>query len=240
MYGAAFLFRFEIAIIKHKGMKNLIILLLFISGVFTLNAQDNILIDPVTSHVFDSQRYSEIRGTPFLMDKWTRGSVTIHRGVYKNQQLKLDVYNNTLLFEKDEGSYEFYEPVLGFALMPNPSDSSSYMYFIKGISSNGLKPEQYVQVLAKGRLNFYRSDIKLLSDMNEINKGVVQIFNNSTRYYFQDSTQTQIMKLSQKDILGLMNDKKAIVEEYMNRNKLNLKKEKDVAELVKYYNSLLN
>ncbi len=74
--------------------------------------------------------------------------------------------------------------------------------------------------------------------MNEINKGLVKIFNNSTRYYFQDSTQTILLKLSQKDILGLMNDKKAIVEEYTNRNKLNLKKEKDVAELVRYYNSL--
>jgi len=221
-------------------MKILIILLLFISNVIALNAQDNVLIDPVTSRTFDSQRYSEIRGTPFLMDKWIQGSVTIHRGVYKNQQLKLDVYNNTLLFEKDGGSYEFYEPVLSFVLMPNPSDSSSYMYFINGVSSGGLKPQQFVQVLAKGRLNFYRSDIKLLSDMNEINKGVVKIFNNSTRYYFKDSTQTQVMKLSQKDILGLMNDKIAIVEEYMNRNKLNLKKEKDVAELVKFYNSQIN
>jgi len=218
-------------------MKNLIILLLFISNAFVLNAQDNILIDPMTSRVFDSQRYSEIRGTPFLFDKWTNGSVTIHRGVYKNQQLKLDVYNNVLLFEKDGGSYEFYEPVLGFTLTPNPSDSSSYIYFVNGLKSNALKPEQFVQVLAKGRLNFYRSDIKLLSDMNEINKGVVKIFNNSTRYYFKDSTQIQLIKLSQKDILGLMNDKKAIVEEHMNRNKLNLKKEKDVAELVKFYNS---
>jgi len=218
-------------------MKNLIILLLFISNAFVLNAQDNILIDPMTSRVFDSQRYSEIRGTPFLFDKWTNGSVTIHRGVYKNQQLKLDVYNNVLLFEKDGGSYEFYEPVLGFTLTPNPSDSSSYIYFVNGLKSNALKPEQFVQVLAKGRLNFYRSDIKLLSDMNEINKGVVKIFNNSTRYYFKDSTQIQLIKLSQKDILGLMNDKKAIVEEYMSRNKLNLKKEKDVVELVKFYNS---
>jgi len=221
-------------------MKNLIILLLFISNVIALNAQDNILIDPVTSRTFDSQKYSEIRGTPFLYEKWINGSVTIHRGVYKNQQLKLDVYTNTLLFEKDGGAYEFYEPVLGFTLTPNPSDSSSYMYFINGVSSNALKPEQFVQVLAKGRLNFYRSDIKLVSDMNEINRGVVKIFNNSTRYYFKDSTQAQLMKLSQKDILGLMNDKKAIIEEYMNRNKLNLKKEKDVAELVKFYNSQSN
>lgn len=217
-------------------MKYLIILLLFLSNVIALNAQDNILIDPVTSRTFDSQKYSEIRGTPFLYEKWINGSATIHRGVYKNQQLKLDVYNNTLLFEKDGGSYEFYEPVLGFTLTPNPSDSSSYMYFVNGLKSNALKPEQFVQVLAKGRLNFYRSDIKLVSDMNEINKGVVKIFNNSTRYYFKDSTQTQLMKLSQKDILGLMSDKKALVEEYMSRNKLNLKKEKDVAELVKFYN----
>lgn len=219
-------------------MKRFALVVSICVGAITMNAQDAILIDPVTSHTFDSQKYVEINGTPFLVDQWITGSVKVPRGIYKDQRLKFDVYNNTLLFQKDDKPYEFYEPVQEFILMPRPADSSSYMRFVNGISASGLKPEQYVQVLASGKLSFYRSDIKLVSDMNEINKGIVKTFNNSTRYYFKNEAQTQIMKLSQKEILALMEDKKTQIDEYVSKNKPSFKKEKEVAELVKYYNSL--
>ena len=62
------------------------------------------LQDPVSSKNFNSEKYSGIRGTPFLMDKWIKGTVTTPVGVYQNLELKLNVYDNIILYNKQ------YEP----------------------------------------------------------------------------------------------------------------------------------
>lgn len=220
-------------------MKKLTVLAaLCLTGLFTV-AQDMILTDPVTSRTFDTQKYSGIKGSPFLNEDFMLADVVIGKGTYKNQRIKLDLVNNTVLFVKNDEEFEFTEPVLKFTLMPRPSDTSSYQHFIKGINAGGLKPDQFVQVLADGPVALYRSDIKLVSETNEVNAGVIKVFNNSTRYYIKDKEgKVQIVKLNEKDLLSFLQDKKQAIEEYLSKNRLNLKKEKDAGALIRYYNSL--
>lgn len=220
-------------------MKQLSLIAAFCFTALILDAQDMILTDPVTSRTFDTQKYSGIKGSPFLNEEFVLADVVIGRGIYKNQKIKLDLVNNTVLFSKNDEEFEFTEPVLKFTLMPRPSDTSSYQHFIKGINAGGLKPDQFVQVLAEGPVALYRSDIKLVSETNEVNAGVIKVFNNSTRYFIRDKEgRVQVIKLNEKDILNFLQDKKQAMDEYISKNRPNLKREKDAAALVKYYNSL--
>jgi hypothetical protein len=188
--------------------------------------------------VFDIGKYAEVNGTPFFKDEWMTGSIVVGKGRYNQLQLKIDLFKNQLLFNKNDMPYEFVEDLKGAVLMPRPEDSSSYLYFMKGITAQALNPEQFVQVLAFGKASFYRSDIKLIAEMNEVNKGLVKYFNNSTRYYIQSGKQVLLIKPGRKEVLEAIGDKTAILEAFCNEQKLSLKKEKEIVQLLEYYNKL--
>lgn len=221
-------------------MKKTIILtaVMLLFAFLTIQAQDMILNDPVTARTFNSGKYSEVKGTPYFIDKWMEGSVTIDRGTYKSLLIKYDVHEQELYFLKNEMSYVFTEPVISFTLKPNPADSTSFMRFIKGLSGNGLKENQYVQVLATGKIDLYRSDIKKMSELNEINRGVVLNFTTSTRYYVKKDNTITLIKLNKQELIDLVKDKEAVMQEYINANKISFKKEADMIRLIRHYNTL--
>ncbi len=214
-------------------MKKLILVSVFAFATCMAFSQDMVLHDPVTGKSFSSEKYSEIRGTPFLYDKWIPGTATSARGIYKDLQLKLDSYNNILYFYKDETPYEFQEPIKSFMLI-NPDT----LRFKKGISGSGLKADQWVQVFTEGKIGFYRSDIKLVSEMSEINVGMVKTFTNSSRYYISKDGKTELVKLSKGDIFEHIKDKEDQVKAYIDANNIGTKKEGDFAKILRYYNSL--
>jgi hypothetical protein len=198
----------------------------------------NVLQDPVTGKVFNSERYSAVNGSPFLIDEWISGSVITPRGVYKNLELKLDAYGNTLFFKNDGKPFEFQDKVIGFTLMKRPGDSSTYLNFKNGLSGNGVRTDQYLQVLAEGKLSLYRSDIKLLTEVNQVNQGVIKTFTTSTRYYLMKDNVLQLIRMNKKDIYDLVQDKESQIETFVSQNKLSTKKETDLVKIVQYYNSL--
>ena len=218
-------------------MRILIMLLLGIVGCISSNAQ-NILHDPVTGRIFSSEKYSGYKGSAFLFDEWIKGSAKTMRGTYRDLELKFDAYSNTLFFRKDDEPYEFQDKIVGFTLMRRAGDSSSYVTYRNGLTGNGIKANQFVQVLTEGKVSLYRSDLKLLSDVNQINEGVIKTFTTSTRYFLLKDDLLHPVKLGKKDLYEFMKDKESQLESYSVENKLSPKKEADLVRLVAYYNQL--
>jgi hypothetical protein len=202
-------------------------------------AQTMVLVDPVSSRVFSTEKYSGYNGSPFLLnDNWTPGSATVPKGTYKDLELRLDVYNSVLYFKRNEEPYEFQDEVMSFVLMPNVSDTTTWMRFKKGFADGGLKPQQYVQVLVEGKVSLYKSELKLLSEVNQVNQGVVKTFSTTVRYFILKNGAMQLIKLNKSDILELLKDQEAKVKQFIDELKISFKKDKDVARLLAYYNSL--
>ncbi|HYC28043.1 MAG TPA: hypothetical protein VEB42_04490 [Chitinophagaceae bacterium] len=201
-------------------------------------SQGMTLHDPVSGRTFNSTKYSDISGSPFLRDKWTRGAVITSKGTYHNLELKLDAYSNTLYFNKDDSPYEFQDNIISFVLMPDPKDSLTYLYYRKGLSGSGIRGDQYVQVLAQGKADLYKLDTKLLSEINQINQGVVKSFTNASRYYIMQNDNLEMIRPNKSDILNALSDKKNEVQAFIDANNLSFKKDADLAKLFKYYNSL--
>lgn len=218
-------------------MKN-ILLLGGLLAASTLQSQIMILHDPISATIFSTEKYSGVKGSAFLYDKWIAGSATTLKGRYINLELKLDAYSNTLYFNKDGEPYEFQENELSFILMPTVTDSSSYQYYKKGISGSGLKADQFVQILFEDRLSLYKSDIKLLSEVNEINAGLVKVFNTASRYFLMKDNTLQLIKLNKKEVFEIIKDKEDKIQSYIKDNNLSVKKETDLISLLKYYSSL--
>ena len=212
-----------------------LIILAFGSPALT---QPLIFQDPVTARTFQSEKYSGIRGTPFLEEDWMAGWVQVPQGVYKNLRLKIDLYSNTLYFNKNDELWEFQDPVKSFVLFPDASDSTKFREYKKGVNGGGLREDQFVQVLGEGKVSLYRSDIKLLSEMSEINAGMVKTFTNSTRYFIKKDNNMQLIKLNKKELLAVLKDKEEQILAFVKENDLSFTKDEDAKLIIRYYNML--
>ena len=220
-------------------MKYIILPLLLCLSLCKLNAQILQLQDPVSSKNFNPEKYSGIRGTPFYQDKWIHGNVTTNLGVYNDLELKINLYDNAVFFNKDGEPFELLDKILSVELFPKWPDNTNQLVFTKGMNQAGLKPEQYIQVLVgAGTIQFYRSDIKQVSEMSEINVGMVKTFSNTSRYYLKKGEQFKFIRLNKEDILPFFADKEGDMNSIITEKKLNLKKEADIVQAIQAYNSL--
>lgn len=217
-----------------------VLTLSFLLIVFYYSKSQSTFQDPVTGKVFNPEKYSGIRGTPLLFDKWINGTVITVAGKYDNLLLKFDIYSNTLLLNKDEESFEFSDKILQFVLKPKEIDSSTYLYFKNGLSGSNIKPYQYVQVITEGKINLYKLNNKIVSEMSEINAGMIKTFTNSANYYILVNKELKFFKLNKNDVLELIKDKNDKVELYIKEQNRNLKKENDLIDVIRYYNSINN
>lgn len=203
----------------------------------TSQAQLLQLQDPVSSKNFNPDKYAGIRGTPLFQDKWIHGSVVTTKGVYPDLELKIDLYDNILFFNKDDASFELLDQIVSVKLFPKWPDTLQQFIFVKGMSQNGLRPEQYVQALVgTGAIQLYRSDIKQVTEMSEINAGMIKTFANTSRYYIKKGDQFKLVKLNKEEVMPFLMDKEAELNSVIEAKRLNLKKESDIIQLIQAYN----
>lgn len=220
-------------------MKNIFICITLCFSLLNANAQLLQLQDPVSSKNYNPDKYTGIRGTPFLQDKWIHGTVTTNLGVYTDLELKIDLYENAVFFNKQDEPFELIDKILEVTLFPKWPDTVNKMVFVKGMSQGGIRADQYVQVLVgTGNVQLYRSDIKQVSEMSEINAGMVKTFANNSRYYLKKGDQFKFIKLSKEEVMPFFNDKDAAINGVITEKRLNLKKESDLILAVQAYNSL--
>jgi len=220
-------------------MKNIFICIALCFSLLNANAQLLQLQDPVSSKNYNPDKYTGIRGTPFLQDKWIHGTVTTNLGVYTDLELKIDLYENAVFFNKQDEPFELIDKILEVTLFPKWPDTVNKMVFVKGMSQGGIRADQYVQVLVgTGNVQLYRSDIKQVSEMSEINAGMVKTFANNSRYYLKKGDQFKFIKLSKEEVMPFFNDKDAAINGVITEKRLNLKKESDLILAVQAYNSL--
>ena len=215
-----------------------LVTLVFVSssgfGQYTFN-------DPVSAKNFNTQKYSGMRGTPFLVDNWIKGvAFTSGKIAYKDIELKLDAYENVLFFSVGGEPYEFRDKIESFVLMPDPADSSTFQYFQNGFSGSGVNPKQYAQILTLGKLKLVKRESKTVTEMSEINAGIIKSFITTTRYFVGRNEILENIKFNKKDLFQLMRDKESAVNKFIEENNLSFKKEEDVVKIVRFYNKLNN
>lgn len=219
-----------------KSTTYLIVFFLLFSGLtYAQNVYQ--LQDPVSAKNFNPEKYSGIRGTPFLVDKWIKGSVSISRGVYQNLELKYNVYDNALFFNKNDESFEFQEEVISFTLMPK-EDPATHMVYKRGISGADLRGNEFVQVLLEAETGLYKLDVKQLTEMSEINAGIVKTFANTAKYYIGKNGKLKFLKLNKQEVLAALSNQQEKIQAYINEKKYSFRKDAELVDVLKYYNSL--
>lgn len=220
-------------------MKKIIAALAFISTAHVSIAQETApMHDPISNRYIKVEKYSGIKGSPFVYDNEMKGVVTTNKGSYELENMKFNCYDNILQYTINEEPFEITDQIMFFEFYAKPTDASPTIRFEKGFSGSGIKPDQFARLFTQGKVKFIRFDTKSLTDMNEINVGIIKTFADVTKWYIVKDVSVSLVKLNKAEITALLSDQADAVQQYINAQSLNLKKEDDCTKLINYYNSL--
>ncbi len=209
------------------------IILLFIS----VGTSAQFISDAATGRPLYQSSDPTIEGMPFYNKVWNSGIIRTTRGMeYNNLQLKYDIYTRVLVFNVNDSMYRFTEPVKEFELL---GMNQKVARFINSSLVHNLLPGDFVQELAKGKVNFYKHYKKVIVEIAAYNsvKGIKQFEDKNTFYVIRDNNLTEVT-LSKKSLEEKLKDKWQEVSSYMEKNQLSAKSEAGWMAAIQYYNGL--
>ncbi len=217
-----------------KKYSYLILFLLVSNFVF---AQEVVNNDPMLVSTkkknTESLDYEKIKGTPYLYSDFKSGFVYIKDKAPTKILVKYDLYMKEMEIIVNEVIYSFRKE------MPFDSiciENQTFVY------NSNWGNNAYFELLAKGSLSLlkdYKVEIFQPVSKNSYSYNVEPAFTKPVEvYYLLKNDKLTKIKLSKSDILSAMDDKKDLVEQYVSKNKLSLKKEDDAVKVINYYNNL--
>lgn len=201
-------------------------------------------VTDINGTVLREQSYTEVTGSPYLVDKWTRGSVRFVNGkTVADVALKYDQVKDELMFAgKEDKEYYFNDPVKEFSIIYIKDDMEFKALFRSGyLPVKNLTNKSFYEVLLEGKAQLLRKNIKTIMETKEYNSATVnkKISDNIGFYIAKGEQLMAVQKNDVKTIAEFIDSSKApALIEYADKNKLNLKRELDLRNFVGYYNSL--
>lgn len=223
---------FETRLIMKNTMKQFEKLLIVICLVWgSANAQIAVSGDALGGTPLSGQAYMNVKGSPYLLDNWEKGSVTLASGKkFENLDLKFDQVINQVIFQDVDGSMKaFSQPIVAFTIGKDINEHQ----FQRGLDG------VFYEKLASGKVTLWKKNHKTIIDEKPYGSASVQrnVLNNNT-YYVGDVAQLTKIKTDKKSVLELLADKAVDIEAYMKKEKLNPKTENDLVRVIFYYNGL--
>ncbi len=209
------------------------LLIVFCCAWVATNAQAQIAIsnDIIGGTPLTGQSYTNVQGSPFLLETWELGTVTMASGKkFENINLMYDQIAGMVIFkDRDGSSKSFNQPIASFFIKKG-TDIYNFERGLDGV---------FYERLLTGKINLWKKNRKSIIDEKPYGSATVHrnILNNIT-YYVGDVSQLTKIKTDKKSILASFGDKASDVEAYMKKEKLNTKTESDLVRVFLYYNGL--
>lgn len=196
-------------------------------------------MNDVAGRPIRTNKYVEVDGFPFLLEKWSKGEASSDKGVTsKNLELKYDVVDDRVTFKSEKGDeMEFVNFITSFTLYGD-NGNRNFKRFSEIKEYSGVP---FFEVLNEGdKLKLLKKTAKTVMETKAFNSATAtKTFSESVKYFLlkKDGTYERIKK-DKKSIAGAMADKAAEVEAFIKTNKTDFKKDDQIGALVTYYNGL--
>lgn len=187
--------------------------------------------------------YRGVEGTPYFINEFKYGAIELKTGrKFINAFIKLDITSHEILFktpDNEEGiiSSQFVkEVVISDTILPL---INIYHFRTDLPSVDKYKSGEFCQILAEGKLtlvNVLRKTIE--TRKNDFSGEIIKEFALYEDLYIYQNGEMKRLKKDRDFLLALMQDQRAKMEEYLRRDKKNLKNPQILAETLKYYNQL--
>lgn len=179
--------------------------------------------------------YSEYQGSPFLFDDWKIADVITAKDdrLYKIL-VNVDVYGNTVLFNRNDSVYMFVEEIKEF----NINEGSTNYVYKKGKILHPLLPDVFMQVLSATPL-LAKKVVKQLAQVQEYGSAnKIQKFAQVTEYYGVIGGTINKIKLTKADAQNFFYNKWSQIQDYAFRNNISYKTNEGWMQLLSFYRSL--
>jgi hypothetical protein len=209
--------------------------LLLFSGI--LKAQEY-AVAPSGAELRESN-FTYVRGTPFLYEEWSRGTVKMaDSAVYNDLVLKFNALTNQLLYKnlRSGGLMEFLKPVSVFVL----DKGGNRDLYRKGFPAvDKFNEDTFYQVISDGKVKLLYKQSKILTESRFYSSATSETnITDVSSYYILKDGRLKKIRPSKKEFIELFKDKENTIKAYLQAQDIDYKDKQSLANLVNYYNSL--
>ncbi len=185
--------------------------------------------------------YVDVHGSPFWQEDWKPAYVVLGTGKkLAGLLVRLDLLKHEVYY-MDETHNEMIakKGVVKELVFVENGDSIRFRAGFPPIENNTLAT--LYEVLATGKTVLLKQHIKVIMETKPFNSATTErTFVGKEEYYLSKQGQTKLTKIKKdrKDVLEALADRQKNVEGYMKSNGLKCRSEKDLIEIVGYYNAL--
>lgn len=187
----------------------------------------------------------DVSGTPFLLEEWKLGKITLSDNtIFNNIKIRLNLYNQQVHFLKSD-NVEMTAPkgaIKGLIIFDSTNQGSQKLAFLSGFPAidNQINSNFY-EILSSSKIMFLKAMRKTIhEDKDDLSGEVRKEFREYDDYYFlvKGESALQRIKRDREFVLNFMKDKKDKIDSFLQTNKISFKSTDDIKKLLDYYNSL--
>jgi len=179
--------------------------------------------------------FSFTEGHPFFYsNKADTGSVVYDGILYENLTMQYDEIAEGLFMQDSLRRIQLLNPrIERFVLFGN-----NFIRIVRDTASAALVKTGFYNVLYGGGVSLLKKEIKLIRD--DVSTGEIRHFVDAADYYYLKKNNTFYSIKSKGALLNLFKDKKKQIKQYISKNKLSYRKDRDnmLAKATAYYDQL--
>jgi len=183
--------------------------------------------------IIKSTTYDDVSGSPYLLEKWEKGSVKTGSGkTFADLNLKYDIAGERLLYLNKQGdSMTFAEPIVAFEL--NSEKSAVPLKFVNSLpKADNLKENTFLQIIATGKSSLYKKyNVAIIESKGYGAQSTKRLFNPSVTYYILKDGVLQKINLSKKSIASTFPSKEKEILDFLKVQKIDFKNDLDLQKL---------
>lgn len=236
-----------------KKIKSILISFFFlIFSFYSVQSQSQIIV-PGSEELLDKMRlnksisgpeellYSNIIGDPYLFKDFHQGKMTLNSGETYQLDLRFDIYANQMHMKYKDQVYAIIHQEKIASLIIG-TEQFIYSNYLKSTDSESSPESTYFilgtdgkcKLLIKKNIRIQEAELpKVLQDA----KPARFIHTNDT-YYLKQENKPAIKIGNKNELLSVLDDHKDPMVQFINSNKLGIKKIEDLKKIVSYYNGL--
>lgn len=195
----------------------------------------------LSGNPYKEQNYEGVKGSPYAFEEWSIGTVQTTKGVFNDINIKYSELDDQVLFKNKDGqTLQFADPVKDFTMSYKDNDKQLLSHYRNGyVNIAGSDNKSYFEVLADGKCQLLRKTVKKIKQ--EVVYGSTESsksFITTTRYYIENPEKGVLIKKDKKSVLTVLSDKQQALENYIQSNNIDFKRDEDLVKLINYYNSI--
>jgi len=211
----------------------------------SLNLYDPAFVQKYNEMVVRKQMENDITatvdGSPYFEQRFEKGNIiTKDSTLYSGILLRYNAYKDVMEFKKDSFAFEISNqfPVKQLSI-------KGVVYEKKIFESNHTPKIGYFQRIIAGAINLYAQNsisyIKAKPARGYQSAKRPEFKAVKTKFFLSSGKSQNVTLVTNRTVLlDLLNAEKDKVNEYINSNKLSIKKEKDLRKIITYFNYLKN